>query len=139
MSTTLQQNTGDSAPQRLRPDETTSIKIDQYRLFVHGTSHFAHLVRSAKILIFAPRRSKREKKPAGDWDALDADRSDQRLDPDDVHDPCQIVGEDQERHFTGYFGKRSGQEVCRSHKSAVKIWGSVLLSGFSRLAAARPP
>src|SRR5262249_13132604 len=43
------------------------------------------------------------------------DRSDQRLDPDDVHDPCQIVGQDRERHFGGDFRKRSGEEVRRPH------------------------
>jgi hypothetical protein len=42
------------------------------------------------------------------------DRSDQRLDTDDVHDPCQIVGLDRECHFRGYFRKRFGQEVCRA-------------------------
>ena len=43
------------------------------------------------------------------------DRSDERLDPDDVHDPCQIIGEDRESHFGGYFWKRFGEEVCRPH------------------------
>jgi hypothetical protein len=43
------------------------------------------------------------------------DRSQQRLDPDDVHDPRQIVGQDGERHFGCHFRKRFGQEVCRSH------------------------
>jgi hypothetical protein len=43
------------------------------------------------------------------------DRCDQRLDPDDVHDPCQITGQDRKCHFSGYFWKRFGEEVCRSH------------------------
>jgi hypothetical protein len=43
------------------------------------------------------------------------DRSDQRPDPDDVHDPCQIIGQHRECHFSGYFWKRFGEEVCRSH------------------------
>ena len=43
------------------------------------------------------------------------DRSYQRLGPDDVHDPCQIVGQDRKRHFGGYFWKRFRQEVCRPH------------------------
>ena len=30
-------------------------------------------------------------------------------------DPCQIVSQDRESHFSGYFRKRFGQEVCRSH------------------------
>ena len=49
------------------------------------------------------------------WVAADSghDRIDQRLDPDDVHDPCQIIGQDRERHFSGYFWKRFGQEVRR--------------------------
>src|SRR5262249_61195888 len=42
-------------------------------------------------------------------------RSHQRLDPDDVDDPCQIIGQDRESHLGSYFGKRFGEEVCRSH------------------------
>ena len=34
---------------------------------------------------------------------LGRDRSDQRLDPDDVHDPCQIVGQHRESHLGGNF------------------------------------
>src|SRR5439155_26545650 len=43
------------------------------------------------------------------------DRSHQWLGPDDVHDPCQVIGEDRESHLGGYFWKRFGEEVCRSH------------------------
>jgi len=43
------------------------------------------------------------------------DRSHQRLGPDDVYDPCQIVGQDRECHFSGHLRKRFGEEVCRSH------------------------
>lgn len=43
------------------------------------------------------------------------DRSHQRLDPNDVHDPRQIIGQDRESHLGGYFSERFGQEVCRSH------------------------
>src|ERR1700686_1403980 len=43
------------------------------------------------------------------------DRSHQRLDTDDVHDPCQIIGQDRESHLGGYFWKRFGEEVCRPH------------------------
>src|ERR1700731_458288 len=43
------------------------------------------------------------------------DRSHQRLGPDDVHGPCQIIGQDRESHLGSYFWKRFGQEVCRSH------------------------
>src|SRR6267143_89916 len=43
------------------------------------------------------------------------DRSHQRLGPDDVHDPCQIIGQDRKSHLGGYFWKRFGEEVCRSH------------------------
>src|SRR6266481_5003855 len=39
----------------------------------------------------------------------------QRLAPDDVHDSCQIIGQDRESHLGGYFWKRFGEEVCRSH------------------------
>jgi hypothetical protein len=39
------------------------------------------------------------------------DRSHQRLGTDDVHDPCQIIGEDRESHLGGYFWKRFGEEV----------------------------
>src|SRR5258705_12154033 len=46
---------------------------------------------------------------------LSHDRSHQRLGPDDVHDPCQIIGQDRESHLGGYFWKRFGEEVCRSH------------------------
>ncbi len=37
------------------------------------------------------------------------DRGDQRLDPDDVHDPCQVIGQDPECHFSGYSWKRFAQ------------------------------
>ena len=40
------------------------------------------------------------------------DRSDQRFDPDNVYNPCQIVGQNRESHFGGYFWKRFGEEVC---------------------------
>ena len=39
------------------------------------------------------------------------DRSDQRLDTDDIHDPCQIIGQNRERHLGGSFRKRFSQEV----------------------------
>src|SRR5664280_1710386 len=45
----------------------------------------------------------------------DRDGSHQRLGPDDVHDPCQIIGQDRESHLGGYFWKRFGEEVCRPH------------------------
>jgi len=40
------------------------------------------------------------------------DRSDQRLGSDDVHDPCQSIGQNRKSHFSGYFWKRFGEEVC---------------------------
>src|SRR6516162_802123 len=43
------------------------------------------------------------------------DRSDQRLDPNDVHYPGQIIGEDREGHLGGHLWKRFGQEVRRPH------------------------
>src|SRR5512133_4096449 len=43
------------------------------------------------------------------------DRSDQRLGPDDIHDPRQIIDVDGESHLGSYFWKRFGEEVCRSH------------------------
>ena len=43
------------------------------------------------------------------------DRSDQRLDPDNVHDPRQIIGEDREGHLGGHLWERFGQEVRRPH------------------------
>src|SRR4029434_3791431 len=43
------------------------------------------------------------------------DRSHQLLGPDDVHDPCQIIGQDRESHLGGYFWERFGEEVCRPH------------------------
>ena len=43
------------------------------------------------------------------------DRSHQLLDPDDVHYPCQIIGQDRERHLGSYFWKRFGEEVGRPH------------------------
>jgi transposase InsO family protein len=39
----------------------------------------------------------------------------ERLGPEDVHDPCQITGEDRESHFGAYFWKRFGEEVCGPH------------------------
>src|SRR5580693_8586899 len=43
------------------------------------------------------------------------DRGDQRLDPDDVHYPGQIIGENREGHLGGYFWKRFCEEVRRPH------------------------
>ena len=43
------------------------------------------------------------------------DRSDQRLDPDDVHDPGQIIGENREGHLGGYFWKRFSQKMRCPH------------------------
>jgi hypothetical protein len=33
------------------------------------------------------------------------------VDPDDVHDPCQIIGQDRKCHFSGYFWKRFSEEI----------------------------
>ena len=49
------------------------------------------------------------------WADSGRDRSDQRLDSDDVHDPCQIVSQYRECHLGGYFWKRFSEEVRRSH------------------------
>ena len=43
------------------------------------------------------------------------DRCNQRLDPDNVHDPCQIIGQNRETHLGGLLLKRFGQKVRRSH------------------------
>ncbi|MET4424246.1 hypothetical protein ABIB87_006856 [Bradyrhizobium sp. JR18.2] len=43
------------------------------------------------------------------------DRGHQRLGPNDVHNPGQIVGQDREGHFGGYFWEGFGQEVRRTH------------------------
>ena len=48
---------------------------------------------------------------------LGCDSGDQRLDADDVHGPCQIVGQDRKCHLGGYFWKRFRQEVRRPHAS----------------------
>lgn len=48
------------------------------------------------------------------WRISGHDRDDKRPDPDDVHDPCQIIGQNRESHLGSYFWKRSGQEVRRS-------------------------
>ena len=50
-----------------------------------------------------------------DRSASGRDRGHQRLCPNDVHNPGQIVGQDLEGHLGGYFGKRLGQEVRRTH------------------------
>src|ERR1700721_984158 len=60
------------------------------------------------------REGRRYREQKAEW-VSGRDRSDQRLDPDDVHDPCQIVGQDRERHFSAYCWKRFGEKVCRSH------------------------
>src|ERR1700730_17824779 len=60
------------------------------------------------------------------------DRSHQRLDPDDVHDPCQVIGEDRESHLGGYFWKRFGEEVCRPHAGLHRA--ERVLDGLSTLA-----
>ena len=51
----------------------------------------------------------------GPCSVSDPDRRDQRLDSNDVHDPCQIVGEHREGHLGGYFWNRFGEKVRRSH------------------------
>jgi hypothetical protein len=43
------------------------------------------------------------------------DRGHQRLGPNDVHNPGQIVGQDREGHFGGDFWEGFGQEVRRTH------------------------
>ena len=43
------------------------------------------------------------------------DRIYQRLDPDNVDDPCQVIGQNRESHLGGYFWKCFGEEVRRSH------------------------
>jgi hypothetical protein len=43
------------------------------------------------------------------------DRGDQRSDPDDVHHPGRIIGEDREGHLGGYLWERFGQEMRRPH------------------------
>src|SRR6516164_4545004 len=43
------------------------------------------------------------------------DRSDQRLDPNDIHYPGQVIGEDREGHLGGHLWERFGQEVRRPH------------------------
>ena len=58
------------------------------------------------------REGRRYREQKAEW-VSGRDRSDQRLDPDDVHDPCQIVGQDRECHFSAYFWKRWwGQTVA---------------------------
>jgi probable addiction module antidote protein len=60
------------------------------------------------------------------------DRSRQRLGPDDVHDPRQIISQDRECHLGGYFWKRFGEEVCRYHAGLHRSEG--MLDCFSTLA-----
>src|SRR5215469_7664933 len=57
--------------------------------------------------------SLKEVGPGSQDPASGSDRGDQRFDPDDVHDPCQIIGQDRESHLGGYFWKRFGVEVRR--------------------------
>lgn len=45
------------------------------------------------------------------------DRSDLRLDADNVYDPCQIIAQDRERHLARYFWSVFGKEVRGSHAS----------------------
>src|ERR1700746_2273421 len=52
---------------------------------------------------------------AGLSDVSGHDCGDQRLDPDDVHYPGQIISENREGHPRGYFWKRFGEEVRRPH------------------------
>src|SRR6266568_7450101 len=47
------------------------------------------------------------------------DRIDQRLGPDDVHDPRQIVGQNRKGHLGGYFWKGFGQKVCRPMRAFI--------------------
>ena len=49
--------------------------------------------------------------PARTGSVSGRDRIDQRLDPDDVYDPCQIIGQNRESHLGGYFWKCFGEKV----------------------------
>jgi hypothetical protein len=60
------------------------------------------------------------------------DRGHQRLGSDDVHDPCQIVGQDRESYLGGYFWKRFGEEVCRPHAGLHRA--ERMLDGLATLA-----
>jgi len=59
-----------------------------------------------------PREVSEKPGPVGS--RVTIDRSPQRRVPDDVHDPCQIIGKDRKRHLGGYFWERLGEKVCRS-------------------------
>ena len=52
------------------------------------------------------------KSPSGSQAAIAAIKG---LIPTMFNDPCRIIGKDRECHFSGYFWKRFGEEVCRSH------------------------
>jgi hypothetical protein len=62
------------------------------------------------------------------------DRGDQRLDPDDVHNSGQIIGEDREGHLGGYLWERFGQEVRRPMRAFIVPNGCSTVSRRCRMA-----
>jgi hypothetical protein len=46
---------------------------------------------------------------------LGRDRGHQRLSPGDIDGPRKVIGQYRESHLGGYFWRRFGEEVCRSH------------------------
>ena len=63
------------------------------------------------------------------------DRNHQRVGPNDVHDSCQIIGQDRESHLGGYFWKRFGEEVCRPMRAFIVPNGCSTLSRRWRMAS----
>src|SRR5450755_3969624 len=60
------------------------------------------------------------------------DQSYQGLDPEDVHDPRQVVGQSRKSQLGGDFWKCFGQEVCRPHSRLHRAeW---MLDGLATLA-----
>lgn len=60
------------------------------------------------------------------------DRIYQRLDPDNVDDLCQVIGQNRESHLGGYFWKCFGEEVRRSHSGLHRA--ERMLNGLATLA-----
>lgn len=71
----------------------------------------------------------------GESHDVSRDRCHQRLDANDVHDAGQIIGENRECHFGGYFWKRFSQEVYGRGNQGLQVYGAKLvIAKLDRLA-----
>ena len=78
----------------------------------------------------SPRRALRSR----DGSVSGRDRGHQRLGPDDVHGPCQVIGQDRESHIGGYFWKRLVRKCVAPMRAFIVPNGCSTVSRRTRIA-----